>query len=140
MSAVYILSNSKNANIFTTKGGKKITINGYVSRWEPSINEVTAIEYNDLMGLALFRDFIARGVYVRSEIIPSASGLRDAKEQYAKDTSDVLDSIRNAENNLEYVEERVAEPQTELKEPVQDKIEVKAGSSSSTSKKSKKSK
>lgn len=141
MSSVYILSNAKNANTFTIKSGKKITIKGYISRFEPSLNEVTPNDYNGLMGCSLFRDFIARGVYVRSEVIPTASGLRDAKERYSKDTSDVLDSVRNADNNLEYVEERVSEAQTELQRPTVEKIAVQMGAEpSDKSKKSKKSK
>lgn len=127
MNSVYILSNAKNANTFTLKGGQQITIHGYITRFEPSVNEVTAQEYNGLMGLSLFKDFIARKVYVRSEIIPTASGLREAKAKYAKDTSDVLDSVRNANDNLEYVEERVSEPMMEMQEPKNEAIQVQTG-------------
>ena len=127
MNAVYILSNAKNANTFTLKSGKQVTINGYITRFEPSVNEVTAKDYNDLMGLSLFKDFIARSVYVKSLVLPTSTGLREAKALYAKDTSDVLDSVRNANDNLEYVEERVSEAQTELQEPKNEAIAVQTG-------------
>ena len=127
MNAVYILSNAKNANTITLKSGKQVTINGYITRFEPSVNEVTAKDYNDLMGLSLFKDFIARSVYVKSLVLPTSTGLREAKALYAKDTSDVLDSVRNANDNLEYVEERVSEAQTELQEPKNEAIAVQTG-------------